>query len=487
MAVSVLDVIDNFTGPSSLDLRTAPGTVLEELGEHVRASAAAAERSGPLEPGTVYLGGWPSANFWAVGGDLLLSSLLYSPAVLVRDPISDWFSNEQYRVRHKMPARPGYLDGDGRPNIAATRAFLANVLPQLEEWRPLIEAGVVVLTTAEDHALADKAAIEDLQGRLEVALLTDPVAYAHQFRPTEIAVEDNVRGSFVFAGGEQVSQLKRAQSDGIYHFAREYILASHHGATYTAPFRHERYLCREGLGRVASPANQVVEALLRSELPILSGLTPSIIGKVHDDDGFASFRERLHLVYSQVPVGESDEHIRRYLQEQESALLEPSLKQAEKSAERGPMGRLGVTLTENAFALATAVATGLILRDPLAATGVAVLGTAAQGIVSRHAGTQQHPQRIWTALTKHQRSARDEMRGVEVSNTGAPGRPWGIPEEPSMDVTISEGELLIDHFSTTQVPSVQTEGYVEGPYRRCACGSGLKYKFCCKSLDDAWR
>jgi hypothetical protein len=269
----------------------------------------------------------------------------------VRDPISDWFSNEQYQVRHNMPARPGYLDGEGRPNVAATRAFLTNVLPQLQEWRPLIEAGVVILVTAEDHALAHQDDIALLQVQLEAKLLTDPVAYAEQFTPSEIAVEDNVRGFFVFAGGDQVSQLKRAQSDGIYHFAREYVLATHHGATYTAPFRHERYLCREGLTQIATPASRVVEALLRSELPIFHGLTPGIIGKIHDDDGFASFRERLHTVYAQVPFEGPDEYIRSYLHEQESALLEPALRQAEKSAKRGPIGRIGVTLTQNAFAL----------------------------------------------------------------------------------------------------------------------------------------
>lgn len=483
MTVSVLDVIDNFTTQSSMDLRTAPGTALEELGGLVRASAAAERPARAARPGTVYLGGWPSANFWAVGGDLLLSSLLYSPAVLVRDPISDWFSNEQYQVRHKISARPGYLDEEGRPNVAATRAFLSNVLPKLQEWRPLIEAGVVILVTAEDHALAQQDAIAKLQAELEGRLLTDPVAYADQFRPREIAVEDNVRGSFVFAGGDQINQLRTAQSDGLYHFAREYVLAAGHGATYTAPFRHERYLCN-GLTEIATPASRVVEALLRSELPIFQGLTPGIIGTIHDDDSFAAFRERLHTVYAQTPIEESDEHIRRYLNEQESALLEPALRQAEKSVERGPIGRLGVTITQNAFAVTTAIATGAILKDPIAATAVAAIGVVAQAKVSERVSTPS-PQRVWNALVKHHRSARDELRGVEVASTDAPKRLWGIPDSPSMAVTVSDGELLIDTFRKFLVASEQATGYAEGPYRHCACGSGLKYKFCCKQLDDA--
>lgn len=487
VVISVLDVIDNFTSPSGRDLNTAPGSALEEFGDHVRYLAAAQPTDAPQSSDSVYLGGWPSANFWAVGGDLLLSSLLYSPAVLVRDPISDWFSDEQYLVRHKMSARPGYLDAERRPNVAATRAFLTNVVPQLRAWRPLIESGVVKLVTSEAHAFANSSEIGQLQERLESRLLTDPVSYAARFRPGEIAVEDNVRGSFVFAGGDQLTQLRKAQADGIYHFAREFVLATNHGATYTAPFRHERYLCREGLNTFISPSQKVVEALLRSELPVLNGLTPGIIAKLHEDDGFASFREKLHVVYAHVPLDESDENIRRYIHEQESALLQPLLRDAEKSADRGPIGKLGVTLTNNAFALSAALATGLIFKDPGAATAAGVTGIAAQAKLSEKIGAPP-AQRVWNTLMKHSRSARNEMRGVEVTSTGAPDRLWGIPTAASMDVTIADGELLIDHFLPAPRPAAQqSTGFIEGPYRICACGSGLKFKFCCKTLFDAVR
>ncbi len=89
---------------------------------------------------------------------------------------------------------------------------------------------------------------------------------------------------------------------------------------------------------------------------------------------------------------------------------------------------------------------------------------------------------------KHSRSARDELRGVEVSSTGAPDRPWGIPTTASMDVTIADGELLIDHFSSAPQPAAQqSTGFVERPYRLCECGSGLKFKFCCKTLFEVRR
>src|SRR4051794_19706593 len=139
MRVTIFDVLDNFSvSKGGLDFQTLPGTAIHEFGEVVRAFSAS-ERAG-IEPESdaVYLGGWPSANFWAVGGDFLLTSLLYSPQLLVRDPISDWFSVEKTMVRHKMAARPGYWATDGTPNVAATRGFLSGVVPLLERWRPLI-------------------------------------------------------------------------------------------------------------------------------------------------------------------------------------------------------------------------------------------------------------------------------------------------------------------------------------------------------------
>lgn len=488
MAVTVLDVIDNFTTPSAIDFATIPGTAIEELGELVRQSAAAEQPEATLPAGSVYLGGWPSANFWTVGGDMLLSSLLYSPAVLVRDPITDWFSHEQYRVRHKTSARPGYLDPGGRPNVAATRAFLRSVIPPLRAWRPLIEAGVVVMVTAEDHALAHQTNIAELQGRLEATLLTDPVEYSERFTAGEIAVEDNVRGMFVFAGGDRPATLHRAQRDGLYHFAREYVLATGHGATYTAPFRHEVHLCRNGLSKFTAPSTRVVEAVLRSELPVLHGLTPDVIAKIHDDDGFGAFRRQLHTVYSNVPTEESEENIRRYLLDQEQALLTPELQKAERSADRGPIKNLGVTLTQNVFGFSTGLAAGAITRDPLAATMVGAAGAAAQARLTETIGAAP-AQRVWSALVKHQRSVHHELRGVKVQEstpTGSePNEPfWGIAEVASMHVTVSAGELLIDHFPAAHEQSSveQPGGYVEGPYRLCECGSGRKFKFCCKPL-----
>ena len=491
---TILDVLDNFVGHSQRDLATAPGIDLADLGNRVREFSEAAsdpDTSDDIDP--LYLGGWPSANFWAVGGDLLLSSLLYAPAVLVRDPISDWFSNEQYLVRHKMSARPGYRNETGDENIRSTRAFLTHVLPQIQAWRPLIEAGVVRLVRAEANALTHQDTVLALASELEDALLGDPERYANAYAPEEIAVEDTIRGAFVFAGGERNTQLRRALADGIHHFAREYTLATTHGATYTAPFRHEQHLCRSGIGSVLSPRQRVVEALLQSRLPVFSGLTPDVISRIHDDDGFAQFRSNLHSVYQGLPVAAPDSEVAVYLNEQEQALLSPAIRSAEQSAERGVLGRLGVALTKNVFGIGTVVATGAMLHDPPIATGVGVVGTLLQARASRVRANAGSAQQVWNELVRHQRTVGEELLNVRPRPSDPPdSEKWPIAAEPSMSVTVSRGELLIDHWlSSARPPSSEAEGvaegevsggYFNGDYRTCKCGSGRKYKFCCKSL-----
>lgn len=333
MSATILDIVDDFTDHGRLDVRTAPGTALHELAHTVQSATLVSPE--PTSGGTpVWLGGWPSANFWAVGGDMLLSSLLYSPRVVVRDPISDWFSKDQYAVEHLTPARPGHFsDVDrGIPNIMATRSFLSTVLPELEAWRPLIDAGIVTLVHSAEHHLANRQQINDLHRYLEKALLDDPVGYAAQFSPMEMATEDNVRGMFVFAGGDRETQLRRAQSHALRYLAREYLLATSCGADYTAPFRHEQHVCRHGVATALGPSERVVHALVSSQMPIFSGLDPSVVAKVHDDPNIAEFRRDLHLAYKDMPIDSDDRERARYLHDQELHQLGPAIARAERRA-----------------------------------------------------------------------------------------------------------------------------------------------------------
>ncbi len=480
---TVLDVLDNFfVREDRLDFRTLPGRVLYEFGDEVRRFADS--ELPPALDGTTppaYLGGWPSANFWAVHGDLVLSQLLYSGQVLVKDPVVDWFSDDQYHISHKMAARPGYLAQDGTPNVAATRAFLVNVLPSLLALRPLIAAGIVRLVPGERFFRGNATEIMDLQRSLSQRLASDPVGYTREFSPPEVAVEDNVRGMFTFVGGEREPQLKRAIDDGLLHFAREYAFAHSQGAVYIAPFRHEVHLCSEGLGENLSPSIRVAQTLLRSELPIFSGLTPSLIAKLRDDDNFASFRAELHQTYAGAPVEAGESEVAAYIADQEQALLAPRIRQAAAAVDRGVLDRVGISLTGSGFNLLSGLAVDLAAGTSGLGVVAGATKTAIEGWMQRRNVTGSRS--IWSALVRHNRSVAHEVSGVQaVAGSTEPSDFWGIPEHPSRTVVVSRGALLTDFVPSAAADPSATHGYSAGSYRACDCGSGLKFKFCCRGI-----
>lgn len=480
MPSTILDVVDNFFArDADVDVSRLPGKRLYELGREARRLAQASPLP-TVGPGSIYLGGWPSANFWAVSGDLIMSTLLYADSVVVKDPVADWFSFSQYQVTHLMAVRPGYLDPEsGQPRTAETRAFLSAVLPALRALRPLVETGAVVFAPSADLNLGQSAAVSGMTEDLMTRLVTDAATYSDQFSADEVTAEDNVRGMFVAAPGDQDASVRRSLEHGMRHFAREYLLARTVGATYTAPFRHERHLCQEGLGASIGPGDRVQTALMTTKLPILTGLTPAIVAKVRGDDSYEEFRSKLHEVYAGFPVGAPDDEATKYLFDQERALLSAPLAQAERHVTRGVVGRLGAALTNGGFNIATGLATDLVLRTPLIATGIGAAATAIESVVgNRSTG----PQRVWNALVNHSRTVDQEIHGVRVDLGDSSGQPyWGISPNPSMSVTITAGATLRDYLPGPQRARFE-DGYREGAYAPCACGSGLGFRYCCRNL-----
>lgn len=484
MTITILDVIDNFFAQDSTpDVARLPGQRLYELGHEVQRLTT--EMTPPrVGSGSIYLGGWPSANFWAVSGDLIMSTLLYVDSVVVKDPLTDWFSFSQYRVPHLMSSRPGYIDPETHaPRVAETRAFLGAVIPSLRRLRPLVESGAITFAPSADLNLRESPAIEGMTRDLMERLVTDTAAYTGQFAATEITAEDNVRGLFVTAPGDQDASVRRCLEHGMRHFAREYLLACAVGATYTAPFRHEQYLCEHGLDAFITSGDRVAKALMTTCLPILSNLTPSVVAKIRSEDSYEEFRAQMHTVYAGFPVGASDDEASKYLLDQERALLSPPLKEAERQLSRGILGRLGAALTEGWFNIATGLAADSALGTPLLATGVGVAKTVVDATVqSRPQGTA----RIWSALVKHSRRVEQELNGVQENNgvrleSRAHAPYWGIPATPSMSVVVTAGMTLHEYLPPAASDSSRN-GYREGAYAPCSCGSGLGFRYCCRNL-----
>lgn len=496
--LSTLDVIDNYlTAREDADFSTVPGRDIEAFGERVREFAVSHTPTIRQDEHPIYLGGWPSANFALLGGDLILSSLLYSGQVLVRDPIADWFSEEQYRIEHMMAARGGYRppDDDAETRMRRTRAFLCTVIPSLVRMRPLIEAGIVVPVASEPLYFERRAAIDQLRREVRGRVLHDPLQYATRFGAAEIAAEDNVRGYFAMAPGPNPGpQIERAIDHGIRYFSREYTLANAYGVTYTAPFEHERYLCREGISPIVGSSTRVVESVMRSGLPIFHGLSPRLVRDVHDDNSFAEFRGTLHEVYQATPVDDSAQ-AEAYLRDQENALLRPLIAAAEHGASEGLLTRLGASLTGNKYGIAAALAADTTLGTVGAATALTVAGTFLDDLSRRRKGVQ----RIWSSLVAHNRSAADELDGVtwvpasnESRDSAAPSEvdpatasPWGVPAEPTaMSISVTAGQLIWDADPRTLVePEIDEQArYRLGVYGPCGCGSGRKNRFCCRGL-----
>lgn len=484
--VTILDVLDNFLSVSTVkDFARMSGARLRDLGLEVQRFAASYEpASAVTERVPLYLGGWPSANFFhASQGKLIMSSLLYAGQVYAKDPLLDWFSDAQYHNEHVVSARQGYRDGRGMLDIEGTRRFLSTVVPGVMAMRPLIEAGILVLVPGE--SLFAKAT--DEISRLRAALLSqvgaDPERTAAQFHPDDVPVDDRRRGLFTFAGGDRELQLRSAIDLSLLYFAREWLLAQSVGAEYTAVWPYEQHLCEAGLGALLrdSPHQRVVSAVLHSRLPVFQGLTPKVIADVHDAEPFAEFRTKLFEVYRQVPNLGPGAKYDHDLAQLEETLLRPTLQRAEREASQGWLARAGASATEFVVSVGArlgvdAVSGGLDWTD----VGKEVVGEVADRVVRRGG---RRPATVWTQLSRHHRSILDELAMTSQQAGNRPAEePWYIGPEPSMSVTISPGIVLVDQVPIPSAPKADDD-YREGPYRPCECGSGLKWKFCCRGVE----
>lgn len=462
-----------------------PGRQLRQLGEEVQRFATSYEPAiADVKRVPIYIGGWPSANFFlADEGQLVMSTLLYSGQVYAKDPLSDWFAPERYANEHVLSSRRGFLNEDGSPNIAGTRRFLRLVVPALLALRPLIESGALVLVPSECFFATHQNTVNELRSKLLDRLSGDPASMLQPFHPSEVTIDDRVKGAFVFAGGDKEEQLRHAIDSSLRYFAREWLLAQGVGADYAAPWRYEQYVCEHGLDQLIESGSQqkVINAILHTELPLFQGLTPKVVASVRDDHAFAEFREKLFEVYQEIPGLGPDAKFTRELAQVEEALLRPTLQRAEAEARRGFLRRAGVTLTE----MTVSVGARVLYDQASGQLGWNTVGRETIGALAdrvRFKGARS-PLTAWTKLYKHERSLPEEIRRTRIQPATHPDdSAWVIDEQPSMNVRVSPGLLLFDEIVPEPRPTPDGAHYSEGPYRPCECGSGLKWKFCCKDV-----
>jgi hypothetical protein len=421
-----------------------------------------------------------------------MTSLLYSGQLLAKDPLSDWFSVEQYTVPKLLSSRPGFVNHQGDLNIRETRRFLSVVLPELNRLRPLIEKGIVILVPSRPYLAANDRHLDAWAKRIVDAVGDDLRTFTQRFRPPDLATEDNVRGAIPFIGGNRENQIRTAIERSAKFFMGEYALAQEHGFTYAASFEYETYLCQEGLGASFSqlPGARVLQAVFRSRLPLLSGLTPEVVARIRDDESFGAFRAALYETYKDVPDNCHQEELDRYIAEVESAKLSPVLAEVAKEVSGGALGRIGLDIRQAGVRLAAGILLGTALAPEAsveARAGSAAMGAAvalAAGILKKK---EVGAKVIWKKLFEHQRLFSEEMpRSTPIANPREETPDlWGIPENPGLQVHISSGAVLMDFMKPTPAGENGTvrAGGPGDPYALCPCESGEKWKFCCKGLE----
>ena len=282
---TIIDVIENFFGEKAdkIDYLSVKGIDLYRFGEEVRRYSAAVD-SPKIEDIShpSYIGGWPSANFWDGNlGDLTLTSILFSGQILVKDPISDWYSFEQYEYRKLLASRQGFLDVNQKKiSISKTRQFLQIVIPRILSLRSLIVSNKIVLMPSKKFIRDRYNLIVKEANLLSEKMLVDIKKLSGMFGPKDLAVADNVRGMFMLAGGNREKTIKDRFVESINYTLGEYLFSLDYGFTYSAAFSFETFFCQNIESHIIGPNLKIVNAMLNSRCSIFRGLTPELVSRI---------------------------------------------------------------------------------------------------------------------------------------------------------------------------------------------------------------
>jgi hypothetical protein len=125
--------------------------------------------------------------------------------------------------------------------------------------------------------------------------------------------------------------------------------------------------------------------------------------------------------------------------------------------------------------------------DPMLLAGVAALQEVSNLTIDHLAGKnrKESPTTIWTKLFAHAKTVETEVPRVQKKAGDLPASAdwWGVPDQNSLNLYISEGIFLWDFIPEGDLPRYDGGYPLHDIYRPCPCGSGSKFKFCCKGLE----
>lgn len=252
--VTVLDVLEGFFGgiPDEAAVRALDQHDIEELGD-LAVQSAAAQATAQVPKGAVYPGGWLAGNWHEqlFRGELTLA-LLYYPALLVHDPLADFFfrdygslppTRELRERRNRMTISGGpavwgqAVSYEGmRSNPDAVLDYLVKVITFLVDAAPLLRSSALITRsqwpTILDRSQALMTSVRNDVRSREMQSAVAGAAAAGDPVPTW----DNIRGLNVLpVGGLRASDEPWQWQHEFFYLAKTLAVADAVGATYAPP------------------------------------------------------------------------------------------------------------------------------------------------------------------------------------------------------------------------------------------------------------
>jgi len=252
--VTVLDVLEGFFGgiPDEAAVRALDQHDIEELGD-LAVQSAAAQATAQVPKGAVYPGGWLAGNWHEqlFRGELTLALLYYS-ALLVHDPLADFFfrdygslppTRELRERRNRMTISGGpavwgqAVSYEGmRSNPDAVLDYLVKVITFLVDAAPLLRSSALITRsqwpTILDRSQALMTSVRNDVRSREMQSAVAGAAAAGDPVPTW----DNIRGLNVLpVGGLRASDEPWQWQHEFFYLAKTLAVADAVGATYAPP------------------------------------------------------------------------------------------------------------------------------------------------------------------------------------------------------------------------------------------------------------
>jgi hypothetical protein len=410
---TIIDLLDDVIGEGCSLTRIGQLTKdeLDRLADGVAALYATEPQAVDLSHDEIsvrfYSGGWVARNIYGPLSSDLMTLLVYSPAVIIHDPVAEWFNRHRPLLRGLAGLPSAQLNAEGRPAMVVagdesttfsgsgyyvsgnpvdeSRAFLSEVVPPLYELGPLIRGGIMVpideiglihRMQAEIHAAVSKDIRDEDLFNL-IADLNDAGT-----PPTRA---NNIRGAEVTPSGgiARGNEMRSIVQNPAFYFEKSLAIADAANARYVTPWAADAALLEWRLmrlgQRLSSKTNgnselRMTPALVHAELPFLNDIDPGLLLRIRaNEQSFEDWRSELRnavrLIDSLPSEGQAFETEARHVLQDH---LRPRAEEVRKAVSASTVMRAAAAdgVADLSISAASIVGAGLIFGP----SGIAVSG-----------------------------------------------------------------------------------------------------------------